>query len=1033
MAATRSRSHLPTRKEGETAHAYDLRLEAYTKQEALLQDDAGEPRNDDAAAHPPQREKRVTATTETKEPDSVDDVKREKQQATPRRARSFSLPRLAPPAPARRTLAPQVLSTMPGDLPSYDKDRVAQQASGRRDDRTEHDDPFVVDDKFYDVESLTPQERRRGGVTGSPSVAGCETYQDQDRSYGGVAASRGVAGRMPAQDQDRRLGDVAAPCGVVGRETNRTYHTPMHQDRRFGDVAAPRGVVGREASVPGSTVKTAARTDLPQLEDYVDDDEYPDYVIWKRSHMLHTRGTESDYRYFRAWLRRRLQYGHPDQVPHAYDTLIDQMDDEYQRMTTPPSSNQQPGGPQKEGSGRGNFPAERAPAHKISTPSPGPAPPPAPPSDPSSSDSDDDDRRRRDRRKKKSSRCRSPTPAASEAEEESQEDLRATRDAGKILLTEIKPYDGSGGAQRLIAFEDKIEEYQETIRHPQHILLRITVSKLQGDAHNLYKANKTEFPDPDDPMRIKNWPELKTALRDKFFPVDYEIDQYQTLLACTQKGKPIHTYNTIFNRHALPLQGRIEPRLISQAYFNGLDSQIRVSAIADTLHRSSLAYLQTLALRLDSAMGNDRKRKEKEKDRPAAANITNTDHRPAAQSNQRGGKTDRGRGGGRSSRGGRGGGRGGGNHGNRPYQPTGNHQAGGAGGDQPPQCRYCPQGTRHWHRECPRLQNLEQNRNRPAPQAHAANVDTDRATLGNDPDTGYPIAAAMLVGAFDADAGDDVSRIDDDEPDAYAYPVDARSHLETLTRARGRRGPPMDTGATQHMVPDGEWFTRCDRSRRQIRTAAKNARIAAEGEGIVLMESHVDKRIIRLDNVLHAPKLTMPLFSVLSSIRAGYDVIFAAHGKAYVCKEPPIDYSHLNPTMTGTLGPQFFHLDASPLKGTDHQWTEDAEAMPMAAIAPTPSTTETDYAHWHARLGHLGIGNMRILQKLASGAITRANFQDPALFCDPCVMGKIRRIPHPSSTSTHQLGTYASVDYTGPFPFGINGEIYVGAYVEYNS
>ncbi|KAG5463588.1 MAG: hypothetical protein BJ554DRAFT_6282 [Olpidium bornovanus] len=126
--------------------------------------------------------------------------------------------------------------------------------------------------------------------------------------------------------------------------------------------------------------------------------------------------------------------------------------------------------------------------------------------------SDDNDRGHNRDRGGHHLRSTAKVPTSSSNADESLEDARAAR------------------AQRLITFEDEMEEYQDTVRNPQWILLRIDVRKLQGDAHNLYKANKTEFPDPDDPQRIRNWPALKAALRAKFFPVDYEMEQYQTLL-----------------------------------------------------------------------------------------------------------------------------------------------------------------------------------------------------------------------------------------------------------------------------------------------------------------------------------------------------------------------------------------------------------------------------------------------------------------------------------------------------------------------
>ncbi|KAG5462505.1 MAG: hypothetical protein BJ554DRAFT_4869 [Olpidium bornovanus] len=94
-------------------------------------------------------------------------------------------------------------------------------------------------------------------------------------------------------------------------------------------------------------------------------------------------------------------------------------------------------------------------------------------SDPSGNDGSDSDTssadRRRRSRDKKSSRHRSRSRLIDK------EHVLAIRDAGKAMLADVKPYDGAGGPQRQLTFEEKLEEDQEVMNLPSKLFLQVAV------------------------------------------------------------------------------------------------------------------------------------------------------------------------------------------------------------------------------------------------------------------------------------------------------------------------------------------------------------------------------------------------------------------------------------------------------------------------------------------------------------------------------------------------------------------------------
>ena len=80
---------------------------------------------------------------------------------------------------------------------------------------------------------------------------------------------------------------------------------------------------------------------------------------------------------------------------------------------------------------------------------------------------------------------------------------------------------------------------------------------------------------------------------------------------------------------------------------------------------------------------------------------------------------------------------------------------------------------------------------------------------------------------------------------------------------------------------------------------------------------------------------------------------------------------------------------------------------------------------WHDKMGHLGEGNLKQLEKMFTGMDLSAKPEDSTT-CEPCVMGRMTESPHqghimPGSAPLNLIHT----DLCGPFSVaGCNGECY---------
>lgn len=87
----------------------------------------------------------------------------------------------------------------------------------------------------------------------------------------------------------------------------------------------------------------------------------------------------------------------------------------------------------------------------------------------------------------------------------------------------------------------------------------------------------------------------------------------------------------------------------------------------------------------------------------------------------------------------------------------------------------------------------------------------------------------------------------------------------------------------------------------------------------------------------------------------------------------------------------------------------------------------SNYATWHAHLGHFGWKNLLLLQKQSGGKIATADLEPPSGLCEPCQLSKQTRNPHTPSATIDNDDT-VHVDLTGLYPTSIHGNWYALTY-----
>ena len=231
----------------------------------------------------------------------------------------------------------------------------------------------------------------------------------------------------------------------------------------------------------------------------------------------------------------------------------------------------------------------------------------------------------------------------------------------------------------------------------------------------------------------------------------------------------------------------------------------------------------------------------------------------------------------------------------------------------------------------------------------------------------------------------------------------------------------LDSGTSSHLFKDRSVFWTYEVTQARAMRTANHGVLQTEASGDCLVRFMLKgvTTTVKLRDCLHAPSACINLLSVGRMTAAGSQVgcIFD-DGKFQIVKKNP-DSSRVGIYEGIQTNNKLYFVDLEFILPP-----HPAETVLFTKVAETMDL-------WHHHMGHIGEAATRDLLKSVKGV----NFPpgDKLSKCEPCIIGKHTRSPHPSSL-THkstQLLELIHCDLCGPFPvLTPHGKQYLIAFLE---
>ena len=274
----------------------------------------------------------------------------------------------------------------------------------------------------------------------------------------------------------------------------------------------------------------------------------------------------------------------------------------------------------------------------------------------------------------------------------------------------------------------------------------------------------------------------------------------------------------------------------------------------------------------------------------------------------------------------------------------------------------------------------------------------------------------------------------------------ASAHVVSTGPTAGSHDWLVDSGASFHMCPDREMFTKyqafedLDNFECFDVTVADGKKAPCVGLGKVVLRTEFEGKVLThvLAGVLHVPDLQHNLFSTSRYSKDGKNVVLSSQGDTgYIfINHKPFAETHEADDL------YWIRSIDSVSKGSDRAIpcaatvsSGSVEAVPGAASV-SPGSAEAQL--WHRRLGHLSYDSLAKLQKdgLVSGIpVSEATFKaasDSPSVCSPCVQSKHSRAPfHASESKSADILDLLHMDVCGPYQEqSLGGAKYVATFID---
>ena len=223
----------------------------------------------------------------------------------------------------------------------------------------------------------------------------------------------------------------------------------------------------------------------------------------------------------------------------------------------------------------------------------------------------------------------------------------------------------------------------------------------------------------------------------------------------------------------------------------------------------------------------------------------------------------------------------------------------------------------------------------------------------------------------------------------------------------------LDLGCSQHTFFSKEYFTQLKlygaRDRVSNITGVGDTLLQPIGVGIVTITCEVDgeETPMILHNVLYCPQLKANLISCSQLL--DYNVLISIRKKGCTI------------ALDGQVVAQARHEFGLFILNT---WEDHQEAIQLYGMAAYGTSNSAIEQLWHRRMGHLGIQNLRKLQKMSLG-LDLSHIKQVDCVCEACLKGRMHDIPHRNSLAVNAK-PYEVIfsDVEGPISTGYDGSRY---------
>lgn len=205
----------------------------------------------------------------------------------------------------------------------------------------------------------------------------------------------------------------------------------------------------------------------------------------------------------------------------------------------------------------------------------------------------------------------------------------------------------------------------------------------------------------------------------------------------------------------------------------------------------------------------------------------------------------------------------------------------------------------------------------------------------------------------------------------------------------------MDSGANDHMSHRKEWFVNLKIFKEEISVrVGDGAYIKAHGRGNIHIRTFDGSNWNRnyLSDVLFVPKLKYNLFSVGAAMDKGLEM----QSNKTMCKFS----KHERTVAVGARGKKLYAMKFQVVMPNENSNQQEALVTPTDTLMT-----------WHEKMAHQ---NLRHVKQILQQFQMKTKDTNES-FCEACALGKIHRLPFPSSTSeTKEIGEIIHADVCGP-------------------